>query len=571
MDQKKIIIAIALSVILFIVIQFFMGPETPEQQQAPLPPDVQQSQTPEEPTASPEALPETQAIEAQTGAADRIAVPSPNETAAAEQALDAPVKRDSRKVTVETNLFTIVLSEKGATIERLALKNYKQTLDKQSPLEELVTSEKNPNGTILTSIWASDDTSRSQLYETTAPEKVLAETEKQSVSFTYTSSDGLLVTKTYSFDPNSYVIGLTIQVYNGTQKTLSDRLTVALEEDFASRGQTYVFEGPVVKMGKQQIRIKTKKIKDKDRYTGKIDWIADSGRYFLASIMPVNGDEYDLRLSYTPEKILTSTLVYPEKTIQPEQTLTISNDLYFGPKSIPILKEVGHDLHKVVNFGMFDIIAKPCLSLMRFIYDFIPNYGVAIILMTILIKILLWPLGSKSYKSMAEMRKIQPLLTEIREKYKNDKQKLNQEMMNLYKAYKINPLGGCLPMILQIPVFFALYRMLYEAIELRHAPFFGWIQDLAAPDRLFSFPITIPYMEPPYGIPVLTILMGASMFLQQKMTPVMGDASQQKVMMLMPIIFTVIFINFSAGLVLYWFVNNIISIGQQYYVQRKYS
>ena len=567
MDQKKVIIAIALSVILFIVIQFFMGPDTPEQPQAPLPPDVQQSQT----EAAQKTLPKTQVIETETGAADQISQPSPLETEALEKAIDAPVAREARNVVVKTNLFQVVLSENGAVIERLALKNYNQTGDKNSLMEELVSPEKNPNGTILTSVWASSDTNLRPIYETTAPELVLAENEKQSVSFSYTSPTGVVTTKTYTFEPNSYIISLAVQVYNGSQNTLSDRLTVALEEDFTTRGQSYVFEGPVVKMGTQQLRIKTKKIKDKDRYTGKIDWIADSSRYFLASVMPINGEEYDLRLNYTPEKMLTSTLVYPEKTIQPNQTITISSDLYFGPKSIPILKEVGRELHKVVNFGMFDILAKPCLSLMRFIYDFIPNYGAAIILMTILIKILLWPLGSKSYKSMAEMRKIQPLLTEMREKYKNDKQKLNQEMMNLYKAYKINPLGGCLPMILQIPVFFALYRMLYEAIELRHAPFFGWIQDLAAPDRLFSFPVTIPYMEPPYGIPVLTILMGASMFLQQKMTPVMGDASQQKVMMLMPIIFTVIFINFSAGLVLYWLVNNIISIGQQYYIQKKYS
>jgi YidC/Oxa1 family membrane protein insertase len=170
---------------------------------------------------------------------------------------------------------------------------------------------------------------------------------------------------------------------------------------------------------------------------------------------------------------------------------------------------------------------------------------------------------------MNQMKKLQPLMAEIREKHKNDKQKMNQEVMALYKTYKINPLGGCLPMIAQIPVFFAFYRMLYEAIELRHAPFFGWIIDLSAPDRLFSFDVAIPFMQPPYGIPVLTIVMGASMLLQQKMTPAAGDPTQQKMMMIMPVVFTVIFINFSSGLVLYWLVNNILSIGQQYYTLKK--
>jgi YidC/Oxa1 family membrane protein insertase len=161
------------------------------------------------------------------------------------------------------------------------------------------------------------------------------------------------------------------------------------------------------------------------------------------------------------------------------------------------------------------------------------------------------------------------LLTEIRTKYKGDKKKQNEEMMALYKTYKVNPMGGCLPMVVQIPVFFALYRMLYEAIELRHAPFFGWITDLSAPDRLFRFDFSIPFMEAPYGIPVLTIIMGVTMFLQQSMSPPVGDATQAKMMKLMPIAFTFIFINFSSGLVLYWLVNNVLSIAQQYYVLKK--
>ena len=250
---------------------------------------------------------------------------------------------------------------------------------------------------------------------------------------------------------------------------------------------------------------------------------------------------------------------------------TLDFDVFLGPKRLSLLKSIGGNLDKAVNFGMFDFIAKPCLWLMNFIYRFIPNYGVAIIFLTILTKVLLWPLGNKSYKSMSEMKKLQPLMAEIREKYKGDKKKINEEMMALYKTYKINPMGGCLPMIVQIPVFFALYRMLYQAIELRHAPFFLWINDLSAPDRLFHFNFSIPFMEPPYGIPVLTIIMGATMFLQQKMSPPMGDATQAKMMMLMPVVFTFIFINFSSGLVLYWLVNNILSIAQQYYVQKKYA
>ena len=257
--------------------------------------------------------------------------------------------------------------------------------------------------------------------------------------------------------------------------------------------------------------------------------------------------------------------------LDPGQQGVYSFTFYMGPKSQKILGSYDNSLKNAINLGFFNIIAKPLLITMNMIYSVIPNYGVAIILLTILIKLIFWPLGTKSYKSMNEMKKVQPLMMEIREKHKNDKQKMNQEIMGLYKTYKVNPASGCLPLLVQMPIFFALYRMLYQAIELRHAPFIGWISDLSAPDRLFEFNFAIPMMQEPYGIPMLTLLMGASFLLQQKMTPTAGDPMQAKMMMLMPIFMTVIFINFPAGLVLYMFVNNIISMGQQYYIQKKLS
>jgi YidC/Oxa1 family membrane protein insertase len=243
--------------------------------------------------------------------------------------------------------------------------------------------------------------------------------------------------------------------------------------------------------------------------------------------------------------------------------------LYLGPRDLDILKEIGSQLEASVDFGWTDVIAKPLLYALRFFNQYVGNYGVAIIILTVLVKILFWPLTHKSYQSMKEMQKIQPLMAKIRERYKDNREQMNKEMMALYRTYKVNPMGGCLPMVIQIPVFFALFRILGSAIELRHAPFMLWINDLAAPDRLFSFPFEIPFMSPPHGIPVLTLLMGASMFIQQKMTPTPGDATQAKVMMLMPIIFTAMFINFPSGLVLYWLVNNILSIGQQYRILKK--
>ena len=240
-------------------------------------------------------------------------------------------------------------------------------------------------------------------------------------------------------------------------------------------------------------------------------------------------------------------------------------NLYFGPKEIDRLKASGHNLEKAINFGWFDPIAKPLLYVLNFFYQYIHNYGWAIILLTVLIKIAFWPLAHKSAQSMKTMQKLQPKLQKLKEKYGDDKERMNKELMQLYKTYKVNPMSGCLPMLLQIPVFFALYKVLLQAIELRHAPFLLWINDLSAPDRLMIPGVDIPMLG---GIPVLTLLMGVSMYFQQKMSPSSLDPTQAKMMQLLPVVFTFMFINFPSGLVLYWLVNNILSIVQQYYVNK---
>jgi YidC/Oxa1 family membrane protein insertase len=224
------------------------------------------------------------------------------------------------------------------------------------------------------------------------------------------------------------------------------------------------------------------------------------------------------------------------------------------------MSKVPGDLVKAVNFGWFDIIAKPLAIALDWFHQYVHNYGVAIILLTIVIKLLFWPLSHKSYKSMEQMKKLQPMMAKLREKYADDKEQLNKEMMQLYKTYNVNPAGGCVPMVLQIPVFFGLYKALLGTVALRHADFIHylpftdivWLADLSAKDPLYITPI----------------IMGATMFLQQKMTPSAGDPTQQKIMMFMPLIFTFLFLNFPAGLVVYWMVNNILSIAQQWMIHR---
>jgi YidC/Oxa1 family membrane protein insertase len=481
-----------------------------------------------------------------------------------------PVK-PSRIITVNSPLYTVKISEKGAVFKSFVLKKYKETINSDSPLFEMISPELT-GGTVRVGFADNSVSGVNGAVFSTNFQKDTVEiaNEPREISFSWTSSQGVVVEKKYLFSPETYMIDLIVTVKNDSNQTIKDSLTLSLCRYSSGKETQYGFEGPSALINDKLEQIKTKKIKKKNIYPGDIRWIAVQDRYFMSAIVPDPAVKASMRLYFDDDEILKNEFVQPEFVINSGDQHDSKYRLFFGPKSIKVLKTVDYDLVKAVNFGMFDILAKPCVWIMDFIYDhFIPNYGVAIIILTIFTKIILWPLGNKSYKSMADMKKIQPLMAGIKEKYKDDKRKMNEEMMGLYKTYKVNPMGGCLPMVVQIPVFFALYRMLYEAIELRHAPFFWWINDLSAPDRLLRFDFSIPFMQPPYGIPVLTIIMGATMFFQQKMSPPAGDPTQAKMMMMMPIVFTVIFINFSSGLVLYWLVNNVISMAQQYYITKK--
>ncbi|HDD35394.1 MAG TPA: membrane protein insertase YidC, partial [Candidatus Desulfofervidus auxilii] len=285
-----------------------------------------------------------------------------------------------------------------------------------------------------------------------------------------------------------------------------------------------------------------------------------SDKYFATLIVNVKKE----KATFVLEKkgsVVIGELIMPPVEINPSESAEFSFLLYFGPKELKRLKELGFHLDKAVQFGFFELLAKILLYVLNWFYKFTHNYGIAIILLTIVIKILFWPLTHTSYKSMRDMQKLQPHIARIRKQYKDDKEALNRELMNLYRTYKVNPFGGCLPILLQIPVFIALYKVLLYAIELRHAPFITyfpftkriWLADLSAKDPYYITPI----------------LMGISMVVQQKMTPSSLDPRQSKFMILMPIFFTFLFLKFPSGLVIYWLVNNVLSIIQQAYINRK--
>lgn len=557
MEQARLLIAIVLSALVFLVWQFFFVDRDANQKTA--------KKTEQPPAATEQVQPTKPAAAEQENPVTKTA--GVTETVVAKSAQAAKI------ISVETPLYKAKISENGAGFTSFILKNYRETVAEDSPLKEIIPQE----SAFETVLVGYDGKSLAGLDNAIFSANLNVDTLRvkegtQKITFSWTSGQGVGIEKTYSISADSYMIGLDVTVKNGSDRSIQDKLYVALKGSVPHAKRAYGFEGPSAYINDDLEEVKIKDIADKNTYTGSIKWIAMQDRYFMTSIIPDHAEEASMRLHVTEDKLLEAQFLNPVSDIRPGTLQTYQYFLFFGPKSMKILNEAGHDLSKALNFGFFDILAKPCVWLMNKLYSVIPNYGIAIIILTILIKIALWPLGSKSYKSMSEMKRIQPLMKEIREKYKDDKKKMNEEVMGLYRTYKINPLGGCLPMVVQLPVFFALYRMLYQAIELRHAPFFLWIDDLSAPDRLGHFAIKhIPFMEPPYGIPVLTLIMGASMLLQQKMSPPMGDPTQAKMMMFMPVIFTVIFVNFSSGLVLYWLVNNILSIAQQYYIQKKYA
>jgi YidC/Oxa1 family membrane protein insertase len=289
-----------------------------------------------------------------------------------------------------------------------------------------------------------------------------------------------------------------------------------------------------------------------------VTWAAADSKYF--GIIMMTEKPWTLEdIALVGETGIRMSIADAPLSLAPGETVRWQAKMFAGPKLYDLLKNTGKGLEDLVDYGWFSIVAKPLVWMMKASNRVTKNYGIDIIILTILIKIIFFPLTKKSMGSMKKMQELQPIVAKLREKYKDNPQQLNQETMNLYKTYKINPLSGCLPMLLQVPVFIALYKGLLVTIELRHSPFFLWINDLSAPEHLWDIAVA------GYTIPIrlLPLLMGVSMFFQQKLTPAAGDPNQQKIMLLMPVIFTFMFWGFPTGLVIYWLANNVLSIGQQ--------
>ncbi len=486
--------------------------------------------------------------------AQPVAAPAPAAAQQSTAAVSVPVAQNAADVTVETELYRAVFSSRGGALKQLVLKKYKETAGPQGRDVALV-NEENPAVYPLRSQVSGFPIDAAGVYGVSTTSLTVGKGEKKVLEFTLTTPAGATFQKSYTFSGDNYAIDLVQKVVNTGASRLQGTVQLLLSNHAAppkDGGGRYEVFGPATLTADGVSFEKTKDLEKGEKTFQKgILWTGFADKYFLGAALAVNNSIQSVKVRMNGGYV-ESAVSSAQLTVNPGENVAFPLHLYFGPKDLDILKSQGNRLEEAIDLGWFSAIAKPLLFTLKFFHRYLGNYGLAIIVITVILKILFFPLTHKSYKSMKEMQKLQPKMQELKEKHKDDRDAMNKAVMELYQTHKVNPLGGCLPMIVQIPVFFALYKALMFSIELRHAPFYFWIHDLAAKD---------PYYVTP-------IIMGVTMFIQQKMTPSQMDPVQAKMMLALPVVFTFMFLNFPSGLVLYWLVNNILTIAQQTYINK---
>ncbi len=461
---------------------------------------------------------------------------------------------DAKEVTVDTDVFKAVFSTQGAALKKLVLKKYKDHVGSVGK-EIVLTNETNFNQSTLVTDYPGFIGTTGNQFSVNSVNLSLTGAESKSIDFTLMTSAGVQIVKRFTFTGSGYGIALDNILQNKSSSLQEGSLqTLLRNRSIKPKEETGRFEvfGPAT-LSDTGVTFDTiaDLAKAEKSHSKAVKWTGFADKYFLDAVIAKDNSINSVTLKDT-NGVLEQCIASSKISIDSGKEATISYSLYFGPKDLDILKAQGSRLEESIDLGWFAIIAKPLLHSLKLLYGYLHNYGLAIIVITVILKIFFFPLTHKSYKSMKEMQKLQPKMQELKEKHKDDRDGLNRSVMELYKTHKVNPLGGCLPMVVQIPVFFGLYKALMFSIELRHAPFYFWLQDLSAKD---------PYYVTP-------IIMGATMFIQQKMTPTNMDPVQAKMMLALPVVFTAMFLNFPSGLVLYWLVNNILTIAQQMYINK---
>ena len=463
------------------------------------------------------------------------------------------------RITLSTDLLKVEINTAGGELTRVELLKHK---DIANPGKNVVLMETGAGRTYIgqSGLIGGDFPNHRTMY-TARPGARNLESSDSIELVLDAEQNGVKLTKTYVFKRGQYAIDLNHAVVNSTAEAISPSVYVQLVRDGSKlEGDSAfysTFTGPAIYTATEKFRKVSfediEKAKNPPPVRTSDGWIAMVQHYFVTAFLPTANGQHELFTRKIDNNLYAVGSIISMGSIAPGASTSTSGKLFAGPQESASLEQFATDFDLVKDYGWLTIIAKPIFWLMEQIQKILSNWGWTIIVLTILIKLAFFPLSAASYRSMAKMKLVTPKMTAIRERHKGDPQKMNAAMMELYKTEKINPLGGCLPVVVQIPVFIALYWVLLASVEMRHAPWLGWIQDLSAPDPWY----------------ILPVVMAASMFVQTKLNPTPPDPIQAKVMMFMPIAFSVMFFFFPAGLVLYWVVNNLLSIGQQWVITRQ--
>jgi YidC/Oxa1 family membrane protein insertase len=510
-----------------------------------------------------------------------VAVPQPSQPpAASARPAEAPASAmpaPEQKVRIETDRIRADIDLAGAVVSRAELLQQRVAPDwtasgllslvtgkRQDPDANVVLLDVSPNRVYVAQSGMIGGpelpTHRTPFVKVDGPTRMELGQDKLEVRFV-AESGNVRLTKTYTFHRGRYAIDVRHDIENIGQAPLKPSVYLQLMRDGnkpeGESGMYYTFTGPAVysESGKFQKIDFSDVDKKKQSHVTSADngWIAMIQHYFVAAWVPSEGAPRENYSRAVDKNLYTVGTIAPLPSIEPGASASLASTLYVGPQDQRALEQIAPGLELVVDYGWLTVIAKPLFWLLQFLHGLVGNWGWAIVLLTVLIKAAFYPLSAASYKSMAKMKEVTPRLMKLREQYGDDKQKLNTAMMELYKTEKINPLGGCLPILVQIPVFIALYWVLLASVEMRNQPWILWVTDLATPDPWF----------------ILPLLMMATMWIQFKLNPTPPDPIQAKVMAAMPFIFGIMFFMFPAGLVLYWLVNNVLSIAQQWYVTKQ--
>ncbi len=565
-DQKNLLIAVVLCIAIVFGWQFFFPAPVPEQTEAQQTTEAANNSAP-----TPDV------------SAGNASAPSAGATPQQVQSRDDVLTKAPR-VKINTPNLHGSISLKGGRIDDVTLVQYRTEVEPDSPEIELFSPAGSPKPYFADFGWSVAPGATVKLPDNNTIWSASSDeiTPTKPLVLTWNNGEGLTFTRTISVDEHFlFTVEQKIQNNSATDLTLYPYGLISRTGTPETEGFYILHEGLIGVMNETLEEIDYDDLQDgsNPQFTSTGGWIGITDKFWLAALMPDQSATLKSRFSYitNADRFQTDYLNQDGVTIPAGGAGTTTNHLFAGAKEVHLLDQYEADLkvdrlELAIDWGWFYIITKPLYTVLETVHKYVGNMGIAILIVTIIIKLILLPLAHKSYVSMSKMKKLQPEMVKLRERYGDDRQKLNEEMMALYRKEKANPAAGCLPLLVQIPIFFALYKVLYVTLLMRHEPFYGWIKDLSAPDPTSMFNLfgLIPW-DPPQMlmIGILPLLMGLSMFLQQKFNPQPADPIQAKIFMFMPIFFTFLLATFPAGLVIYWTWNNILSIAQQWYIMRR--